>query len=308
MRKTSSQYIYELAKLDDRIIFIGSDLGVGAMSDYKKEMPERFFMDGISEQHIIGFAAGLASEGFIPFVNTICTFLTRRCYEQIVINLCLDNLPVILMGNGGGLVYAPLGPTHMAIEDIAILRAIPNMTVIAPCDPLETKKLMAKALGWGKPIYFKIGPSGAPTITSETTSVSIGQPVIMKEPDEILIVSTGYLTQSALKAVQVLERTGIHVGLLHAHTLKPFNRKVLLEFARKVKAILTLEENVGAGGLGSLVLEILSDENIYPMPRIKRMSLPDQFPDGYGDQEYLLQKYNLTEESTILEVKKILAH
>ena len=130
MRKTSLNCLYELAQQDDRVVFVGSDLGAGVLDEMKREFPERFLMEGVSEQHIIGMAAGLAMEGFNPYVNTIATFLTRRCFEQIAMDLCLHDLPVRLIANGGGLVYAPLGPTHLAIEDFAILRALPNMTII----------------------------------------------------------------------------------------------------------------------------------------------------------------------------------
>ena len=134
MRKTALDFIFELAKLNKKVLFIGSDLSPEVLRAMKEERPERFFMEGISEQHIIGMAAGLAMEGFIPYINTIATFLTRRCYEQIFLDLCLQDLPVRLIASGGGAVYAPLGPTHLAIEDIAIMRAIPNMTIVAPCD------------------------------------------------------------------------------------------------------------------------------------------------------------------------------
>src|SRR3989338_146818 len=132
MRKVAINMILELAKKNDTVFFIGSDLSDDILKQFKKEMPGRFFMEGINEANIIGMAAGLALEGKTVYVNTISTFITRRCFEQIVIDLCLHNLPVRLIGNGGGLVYAPLGPTHETIEDIAIMRAIPNMTVIAP--------------------------------------------------------------------------------------------------------------------------------------------------------------------------------
>src|SRR5213592_860492 len=131
MRKTCLDMVYELARKDERIFFIGSDLGIGTLKQFKAEMPDRFLMEGVSEQSIVGVAAGLALEGKIVYVNTIATFLTRRCFEQVVLDLCLHDVKVRLIGHGGGLVYAPLGPTHLAIEDIAILRAIPNMTVIA---------------------------------------------------------------------------------------------------------------------------------------------------------------------------------
>jgi len=127
MRQTCLNMVYDLAKRDKRVLFIGSDLSPGLLGDMKKEMPERWYMEGITEANVIGMAAGFAMEGYIPYVNTIATFITRRCYEQVAVDLCLHDLPVRLIGNGGGLVYAPLGPTHLAIEDMAIMRALPNM-------------------------------------------------------------------------------------------------------------------------------------------------------------------------------------
>ena len=142
MRKTCFETVLKLQKKNKKIIFVGSDLGPGFMKHSKDKVPERFFMEGVSEQAIVGMSAGLALEGYLPFVNTIATFLTRRCFEQIVIDLCHHDLPVKLIGNGGGLVYAPLGPTHQAIEDISILRTLPNMTILAPCDANEMKNLI----------------------------------------------------------------------------------------------------------------------------------------------------------------------
>ena len=153
MRQSSLEKVYELAKKDTRVLFIGSDLGIGTLKKFKQEMPERFLMEGISEASIIGMAAGLAMEGKVPYINTIATFLTRRCFEQIIIDLCLHHVNVRLLGSGGGLVYAPLGPTHQAIDDIAILRAIPNMTIVAPADAEEMKRLMDKTLDYQGPIY-----------------------------------------------------------------------------------------------------------------------------------------------------------
>ena len=142
MRKKCLETIYRLAQKDSRVLFIGSDLGPGVLDSMKNEMPERFFMEGISEQHIIGMSAGLAFDGFLPFVNTISTFLTRRCFEQIALDLCLHDLPVKLVGNGGGMVYAPLGPTHQALDDFSLLRSLPNMTIVSPCDSVEMEKLI----------------------------------------------------------------------------------------------------------------------------------------------------------------------
>ena len=146
MRQACLDMVYEMAKADERILFIGSDLGVGTLDKFKQKMPRRFFMEGISEANIIGVAAGLALEGKVPYVNTIATFITRRCFEQVVVDLCLHNANVRLIGNGGGLVYAPLGPTHEAIEDIAIMRALPNMTIVVPADADEMRRLMPKTI------------------------------------------------------------------------------------------------------------------------------------------------------------------
>ena len=142
MRKTCLDMVYQLAKQDGRVFFVGSDLGVGTLQQFKTEMPDRFFMEGVSEAAIVGMAAGLAMDGKVVYINTIATFLTRRCFEQIVLDLCAHNVRVRLIGSGGGMVYAPLGPTHEATDDIAILRAVPRMTIIAPADADEMRRLM----------------------------------------------------------------------------------------------------------------------------------------------------------------------
>ena len=142
MRKTALNTVYKLARSNSRIIFIGSDLGYGTLQDMQKELPGQFFMEGISEQHIVGFAAGLAKEGFIPFINTIANFFTRRALDQIIIDVALHNLPVKFLASGGGMVYAPLGPTHTATDDFAHMLAIPNMNVFSPCDAIEMEKLV----------------------------------------------------------------------------------------------------------------------------------------------------------------------
>ena len=167
MRKTCLDMIYELAKKNKKIIFVGSDLGAGVLDKFKKNISDRFLMEGISEQYLTGMVSGLAMEGFIPYFNTIATFLTRRNFEQNIIDLGLHKLPVRLIGNGGGLVYAPLGPTHQAIEDLAIMRTIPNMMVIAPCDANEMKKIMPQTVGVKGPIYIRLARGGDKVVTKK---------------------------------------------------------------------------------------------------------------------------------------------
>src|SRR6266566_6388611 len=160
MRKTCLDMVYELARKDKRIFFMGSDLGIGTLKAFKAEMPDRFFMEGVSEANIVGMAAGLALEGKIVYVNTIATFITRRCFEQVVLDVGLHNANVRLIASGGGVAYAPLGPTHLAIDDLAIMRTIPNMTVVAPCDADEMRRLMPLTLAHDGPIYIRLGKGG----------------------------------------------------------------------------------------------------------------------------------------------------
>lgn len=167
MRRTCLNEIYELAKNDPRIVFVGSDLGVGTLKQFKEEMPERFIMEGVSEAHVIGLASGLALEGKIVYVNTISTFLTRRCFEQVVLDVCLHNLKIRLIGNGGGLVYAPLGPTHLAIEDLSIMRAVPNMTIVAPADSNEMRRLMPLTVDYPGPMYIRLAKGSDPIVSRD---------------------------------------------------------------------------------------------------------------------------------------------
>ena len=202
MRRSCLNSVYDLAQRDERVVFIGSDLGPGVLEDMKQNMPDRWFMEGVAEQHVVGMAAGLAMEGFIPYVNTIATFLSRRCYEQIVLDLCLHRLPVRLIANGGGVVYAPLGPTHLATEDIAILRCVPNMTIVAPCDADEMARFMSVSLDWPDPIYIRLAKGGDEIVSHEENGFVIGKAITLREPGEVLFVTTGLMTQRALAAAE----------------------------------------------------------------------------------------------------------
>lgn len=306
MRKTSLNLVYELAKKDNRVIFIGSDLGPDVLVDMKKNMPERFFMEGVSEQFIIGMAAGLALEGYIPYVNTIATFLTRRCFEQITTDLCLHNLPVRLIANGGGGVYAPLGPTHLAIEDISIMRSLPNMTIISPCDSVEMKAVMNETLDWPHPIYIRLGKGGDPIITEENQIFKIGKSFVKKQPKDALFISTGIMTQRALLAAKELEKESLECGVLHLPTIKPLDTKTIIKLIKNVQKVITLEENVYSGGFGSSILEICSDEIPEHVHKIIRMAIPDKFSDKYGSQDLLLDYWGLGIKDIFTKMKQAL--
>ncbi len=295
MRKTSLDCVYEMAKRDERVVFLGSDLGVGTLDEFRTTFPDRFFMEGIAEQNLIGMAAGLAMDGFIPYVNTIATFLTRRCFEQVAVDLCLHNLPVRLIANGGGLVYAPLGPTHLAIEDMGILRALPNMAVVAPVDAEEMRRCMAATLDWPGPLYIRLGKGGDPVVSDAKAGFALGKGILMREPGRLLFVSTGIMSGRALAAAELLAARGIAAGVLHLHTVKPLDEAALLRLAREVETVVTVEEHVLAGGLGSAVAELFADR-LAQAPRLLRLGLPDRFPEKYGSQDDLLRHFGLTPE------------
>ena len=307
MRRTSLDCVHELARLDKRVVFIGSDLGAGVLESMRTEMPERWFMEGVAEQHIIGMAAGLALEGFIPYVNTIATFLTRRCYEQLVVDICLHRLPVRLIGNGGGVVYAPLGPTHQATDDFAIMRVIPNMTVVAPCDADEMRRLMETTLDWPDPIYIRLAKGGDKIISSEENGFEIGKGIVLRRPGEVLLVTTGIMTQRALGVAEKLEKFNIYCGVLHLHTLKPCDKTLIIEMALMVNLVITIEEHQQNGGLGSTVLEVLADANLDRMPQVLRKGIPDQFAQQYGSQESLLEHWGLDVDSLANTVKEAIS-
>ncbi|MBI3021750.1 MAG: transketolase [Candidatus Omnitrophica bacterium] len=307
MRKACLETVYELAKQDPRVFFIGSDLGAGTLEQFKREMPERFFMEGVSEATVIGVAAGLAMEGKIAYVNTIATFLTRRCFEQIVVDLCLHNANVRLIGNGGGLVYAPLGPTHLAIDDIAILRALPNMTIVAPADANEMRRFMLATLAHEGPIYIRLAKGGDPIVTSDQTPFEIGKAVPMREGADALIVTTGITLKPALDAAAALSQHGIDAAVLHCPTVKPLDVEALRQAASPVCAIVTIEEHTLMGGLGSAVAEVVAEAGFNPAKRFTRIGIPDVFPDQYGSQASLMRRYAITAEQLVSTVTSLLS-
>ncbi len=305
MRKMSLEVVYELARKDKRVFFIGSDLGIGTLQKFKDEMPERFFMEGISEANMIGMAAGLAMEGKIPYVNTIATFLTRRCFEQVAIDLGLHNLNVRLLGNGGGLVYAPLGPTHEAIEDIAIMRAIPNMTVIAPADANEMRRVMEQSLHHQGPMYIRIAKGGDPIVTDEKIPFQIGKAVPMREGSDALIITTGITLKIGLEAADQLKEQGMKIAVVHVPTVKPLDEATLRKYAESAPVIMTIEEHSIIGGLGSAVAELIAEANFSRAKRFKRFGIPDVFADQYGSQASLMKSFGITTENIVATVKNL---
>ena len=287
MRKTCIDMVYELAKRDERVVFVGSDLSPGLLSEMREAMPERWFMEGVSEANLIGLAAGLAMDGYIPYVNTIATFITRRCYEQVAVDLCLHELPVRLIGNGGGLVYAPLGPTHMAVDDFALMRALPGMSIVAPADAEEMRRFMIVTPDWPGPIYIRLGKGGDPVIPELERDFRIGEAMPIGERSDVALLSTGVMTGRGQQAVELLRRRGIAASVCHLPTVKP------LALAERARLVVTLEEHSLIGGLGSAVTELLVDRLEGALPPVLRLALPDSFTSDYGSQDSLLEQFDL---------------
>lgn len=306
MRRTCLDMVHELARKDERIFFVGSDLGFGTLKEFREEIPERFIMEGVNEAHAVGLAAGLAMEGKIVYVNTIATFLTRRSFEQVILDLCMHNVKVRLIGNGGGLVYAPLGSTHLALEDIAIFRALPNMTIIAPADADEMRRLMPLTVNYPGPIYIRLAKGFDPVVTNDETPFEIGKSIPMRLGTDALIVTTGICLRLALPAAEILNSRGIEAAILHMPTIKPLDTDTILDMAAPVKAIVTVEEHTVVGGLGGAVAEILAEANFDMPKRFKRIGIPDVFPDKYGTQDSLMARYDITAEMIVSVVEQLL--
>ena len=299
MRKTCLNEVYKLAKRDERVVFIGSDIGTGTLDNFRQEFPERFFMEGVSEGHLIGMMTGLAMNGKIPYLNTIATFLTRRCYEQVLLDAGLHRQPIRIIGSGGGTVYAPLGPTHLATEDIAILRAIPYMTVIVPCDAEEMKRLMPQTLDYPDPIYIRLAKGGDPIVSDPSKPFQIGKAIPLREGSDVLLVSTGITTRLALEAADILAKQGVSTSVLHIHTIKPLDEDKLRESMRAVKVIISIEEHTIMGGLGSAVAEVLAETGFNQPKKFSRLAFPDIFLEEYGSQETSMKRFGITTENAV---------
>lgn len=308
MRKRWLTTIHRLAKQDPRIVFIGSDLTASPeFKKYNEDVPDRFFMEGVSEAHIVGLASGIAMSGKICFLNTIATFITRRCFEQNVIDLGLAEANVRLLGSGGGLVYAPLGPTHLAIDDIAIMRSIPNMTVAAPSDADEMERLIEASVAHHGPMYIRVGKGGDPVISTANQPFRIGRAIEYRKPGKAVICSFGVLTAKTIQAADALAADGVPTGVLHFHTLKPIDKDAVIAALKDASAAVTVEEHVINGGLGSIVSEIIAEAGLSHALRFKRLGLPDYFPDDYGSQDSMLASYGLDVSGIQQSVKKLLA-
>jgi transketolase len=280
MRNAYLAAMYELAGKDPRIIAAVADNGAIVYDKFRADYPEQFINFGIAEATMVTVCAGLASCGKIPFAYTIIPFLVMRAYEQVRNDVCLQRQNVKLIGVGGGLAYSALGPTHHAVEDIAVMRVLPQMTVIVPASPIEVYKATIAACQMNGPVYLRLEATKEPEIYNNSYQYEIGRGVVLHEGNAVTVVAAGSIVSDVLQVSRELEKQDINVRVINMPTIKPIDQELLLKAATETKAIVTVEEHSVIGGLGGAVAEVLLESG-YPVI-FERMGLKDQFGQGYG--------------------------
>lgn len=294
MRKAFFDEFAKLAEKDKNIFLLIGDLGIKLIESFKKVEPERFINAGVAEANMIGVAAGMAMAGKKPCCYSIIPFLTMRALEQIRVDICYNNLDVKLFGAGGGLVYGKEGITHHAIEDIAIMRSLPNMTVVCPGDAIEAKSLAIAIADFKGPLYVRFGRDTDPVIHSGEIDFKIGKGISVKEGEDICLIATGTMLYPSTLLVDILKQKGLNPALISMPTVKPLDKELIFECAEKYNKIFTLEEHNILGGLGSAVAEVLSEKGF--KGTFRRIGIPDAYSSFVGGPEFLLEKFNLTPE------------
>ena len=293
MRTSFIDCLVKRAEVDERIFLITADMGFSVFEPFMEKFPDRFINAGVAEQNAVGMASGLALSGKTVYVYSIIPFITMRCFEQIRLDVAYVNANVRLVGVGAGLTYGPMGSTHHSIEDIAIMRSLPNMTVCCPGDPVETRSLIEESFDFDGPIYFRLGKKGEPNIHAEDTVVKIGRAVtVTKGPDAALITTSNMLARGR-EWVERWAREGKRATLLSMPTVKPLDKSAIEGLIEKGMPIITLEEHNIIGGLGSAVAEVIAESG-KPVA-FKRIAINDTYSHHIGDHEFLREKFGLSD-------------
>lgn len=304
-REAYGKALVKLSDLDDKVVVLDADLSKSTKTaDFKAVSPGRFINIGIAEGNMMGVAAGLATCGKIPFASSFAMFATGRAFEQIRNSICYPKLNVKVCATHAGLTVGEDGATHQSVEDIALMRAIPNMTIINPSDAVETEAAILAIAKYEGPCYVRLGRLPIEIINDEDDyKFEIGKGVTLLEGSDVTIIATGMMVQLALKAKDELSHEGIDAKIVNIHTIKPIDRKLLIKVAKETGAIVTAEEHSIIGGLGSAVSEVVSEE--FPVPIVK-VGIKDTFGES-GKPDQLLNKYGLTVESIVNSAKRAIS-
>ena len=293
MRTAFIETLCELAEQDERIWLLTGDLGYSVLECFRDRFPDRFVNIGVAEQNMTGVAAGLALCGKIVFTYSIANFPTLRCLEQIRNDVCYHNANVKIVAVGGGLTYGSQGYTHHGVEDLAIMRALPGMTVIAPGDPVETRLATRAIVDWPGPCYLRLGKAGEPIVHEDGLDFRIGKALVVRHGSDATLISTGGMLKTVVEAAEELVAQGICARVLSIHTLKPLDVEAVISAASETQAIITVEEHNVSGGLGSAVAEMLAETG-GPEIRFRRLGVSDFDSDQVGSQEYLRARHGLS--------------
>ena len=295
--------LIELGSTNEDVVVLDADLSKSTLTcQFKDKFPEKFFNVGIAEQNLVNIAAGLSLTGHIPFVSTYGIFLSGRAWEMIRNTICVNNLNVNFGGAHGGLSVGPDGASHQALEEISIMRCIPNMTVVVPADYNETKKAILQSAKIPGPVYTRFGREKVPVITSIEDEFIIGKANILKEGTDVTIIACGAMVAESLDAADTLEQEGISAEVINLHTIKPIDKETILKSTGKTKAVVTAEEHQIAGGMGSAVLEVLAQEN--PVP-VELIGIKDSFGES-GTPEELMEKHGCKAHNIAEAARKVL--
>lgn len=290
IRKGFGRGLLEAGRRDERVVAACADLTDSTqMSLFKEQFPDRFVEIGVAEQNLVTVGSGLAAMGKIPFVSSYAAFSPGRNWEQIRTTICLNDQPVRIVGSHAGVSVGPDGATHQMLEDIALMRVLPNMIVIAPCDSVEAEKATLALAADKRPAYLRLAREATPVITTADTPFEIGQAYLLENGPDITLIATGTMTYQALLAVRDLRKDGIHADVIHVPTIKPLDAETILNSVQKTGAVVTAEEGQIAGGLGGAIAELLAEECPAPMARI---GMRDRFGESGAPNE-LLEHFGL---------------
>ncbi len=288
MRTAFINALCHLAAADERIWLVTGDLGFSVLETYRDRFPQRYLNVGVAEQNLTGIAAGLASCGKIVFTYSIANFPTLRCLEQIRNDACYNELPVKIVSVGGGFAYGPQGYTHHGLEDLAVLRTLPGMTVVAPGDPVETELATRALVAWPGPCYLRLGKAREPVIHgAPPPGFALGKAVQVRAGSDVTLISAGGILRYTVTVAEQLAAEGVQSRVLSMHTLKPLDEAAILTAARETAAIMTVEEHSVVGGLGSAVAEVLACAPDLGRVRFRRFGAPDRLLHAVGSQTHL---------------------
>ncbi len=305
MRNAFADEVTVLADLYPELVVLSGDIGNRLFDKFKEHHPKRFYNCGVAEQNMTSVAAGMALGGLKPITYTITAFATVRCLEQIRVDVCYHHLPVIIVGVGAGLSYASLGGTHHSCEEVAMLRALPNMTVVCPGDPLEVRLALRAALEWKKPLYLRMGKKGEPPVHTQTPNFVIGKAIVIKPGTEVCLLGNGTMLSATVAAGERLAQAQISTSVVSFHTVKPLDEVFLKEAFQRFSVVAAIEEHSRLGGLGGSIAEWLTDQ---PPQRAKllRIGTEDRFLHEAGEQEHALELFGLTPGAIVARVEKAL--